>query len=819
MRWASVACGVAGALFGLITLAGWILDNEALKGSFVAGITMKTNAAIGITLTGALVVLLGARRSSRDTALERALAALVAVIGLLTLLQHLFGVDFGIDQLIFREPAGALATQSPNRMGPVASLGLFLLGVARLALRVQTRSGVAPFQYIVLAVTLITSAPLLGYLFDARMLFGIGKYTGIALPTALALWLHALGLLLAQPEVGFMRRLAATDSGALLVRRLLPAAILIPVLLMIMRVAGQELGLYDQVLGRALVVIAFIIVFSGVVWRTGEVVRRQAAAAARAERELHEQLVQSLEQFRTLGEAVPDLLWMMDGNGAPLYQNPAWTRYTGLSAAALEARDWQSVAHPEDRAVLEELWTAAKLSGEPLQREARLSAADGAHRWFSLRLVPVRDESDAVVKWIGAATDIDDEKRTREALADADRRKTEFLAVLAHELRNPLAPVRNAVHVLRSRGDSDPESLKTYALIERQVEHLARLIDDLMDVSRISRDKLELRKSKVGLRRIISAAVEGTRYLVDAHRHRLNVTLPPDDVQLEADGARLVQVFTNLLTNAARYTPAGGTIDVMAQLDGDGAVTVSVTDDGVGIREDQLARIFDMFFQAEADSRRGRHGLGIGLSLVKKLVELHGGSVSVHSAGPGRGSTFAVRFPSSIVEQAAESPSSGPVALARFAGACVLVVEDNQDSAEMLAHLLRMTGASVHVAHDGESGLALAAEVHPQIVLLDIGLPGISGYEVARELRRTPWGTEAFVVALTGWGQSEDRARSADAGVDQHLVKPVDPDQLLAAIAAYQSGAARAGATESMAAESSAGEGTPSAEQSMPPPP
>ncbi|MEY4547396.1 MAG: hypothetical protein RL685_3591 [Pseudomonadota bacterium] len=696
LRRASMVCGAFGTIVGLTAFVGWILGSELLKGSFVAGITMKTNTALCLTLSGLQLVLLGeteGRARWRSKSLARVLAGLVMAIGVGTLAQHAFRIDLGIDELLFREPLGAVATTSPNRMGPVASSCLAALGLGRLLLEVRTRQERAPFQYLAIAVILITSVPLLGFLFDARVLFSIGRFTGIAMPTAAALWVLALGLLLSRPDVGWMRRLIAEDSGALLLRRLLPAAVVLPVLLMLLRIWGQDQGLYEQVVGRALLVISLIVVFTAVVWRTGDVVFRQATLAARAERDLHVQLVQSLD-----------------------------------------------------------------------------------------------------------------------ALADADRRKTEFLAMLAHELRNPLAPVRTAVHVLRTRDGAEPTAARTYTVIERQIEHLARLIDDLMDVSRISQDKLELRKERVKLADVISGAVEASRYLIDQHQHELSLSLPPEDVQLDADAARLVQVFTNLLSNAARYTPDGGEISVRAELvvasggasgeAGNEAMTrdllVTVADSGMGIAQEQLARVFDMFYQAGENGRHGRHGLGIGLALVRKLVELHGGSVTAYSAGPGQGSKFQVRFPARLVLAAIPPASAETTAVPPQLGNLrVLIVEDNVDSGEMLSELLQLTGAEVHHVVDGESALVTGERLRPQVLLLDIGLPGKSGYDVAREVRASSWGEHVFIVALTGWGSSSDRERTREAGFDRHLVKPVQPDALLELVAEHRRGGDRTGAAAS----------------------
>ncbi len=668
-RAASAVCAAVGAFAGLTALVGWLTGSELLKGAFVAGITMKTNTALCLMLSGAFIgsLAIGPEEGRVRARWTQACALLVVGIGIATLIQHVFGVNLGIDQLLFEEDAGAAATQSPNRMGPVGATCLTLLGSSRLIIDVRTRGGSAPFQYLMLGVMLFASVPLLGFLFDAQALFAIAKYTGIALPTTVTLWVLALGLLLARPDVGFMRRLVADDSGAVMIRRLLPAAVLVPILLMLLRIAGQDLGLYDQTIARAFLVLAFIVVFTALIWRTGDVVFRQATDAARAERELNERLVHSLEE-----------------------------------------------------------------------------------------------------------------------LSHVDRRKTDFIALLAHELRNPLAPVRNAMHLLRARDGGSAESERTYAVIERQLEHLARLIDDLMDVSRISRDKLELRTSPVLLSDVVTRAIEGTRYLIDAHRHDLRVSLPAQDIRFDADAARLVQVLINLLANAARYTPEGGHVALDARREAEDLV-ISVSDDGSGIAEEQLPRVFDMFYQGGREHRSGHHGLGIGLGLVKKLIELHGGSVSAASAGAGKGSTFSVRLPGPFGVVQAEAPPSKPaLAVPTFRGMAVLVVEDNADSAEVLTDLIELTGAHVRTAHDGETALELGAQLEPRVILLDIGLPGMSGYEVAQQARRTPWGAQAFIVALTGWGSPDDRARSKQAGFDRHLVKPVDPQALMALISEFE---------------------------------
>jgi signal transduction histidine kinase/CheY-like chemotaxis protein len=375
-------------------------------------------------------------------------------------------------------------------------------------------------------------------------------------------------------------------------------------------------------------------------------------------------------------------------------------------------------------------------------------------------------------------------RRARE-LAEADRRKDEFLALLGHELRNPLAPIRQAVQVLRLLGLADPQLQWARDVIDRQVGQLARLLEDLLDVGRISKGKITLRKEPVDLAAILARAVETSRPLIEANRHQLTVSLFAEPVQVLADPARLEQVFANLLNNAAKYTERGGTIWLSGERQG-GEVLVRVRDTGFGISAELLPRIFDLFTQAERTLDRSQGGLGLGLTLVKNLVAMHGGVVEAHSEGPGKGSEFVVRLPVSHQPEGSGEGKRGRVSpLPVCKGPPhlrVVVVEDNRDAAESLAMLLRLWGHEVRTCHDGLSGLKAARSYRPQVVLLDIGLPGLDGFEVARRLR-AELGKGVWLVALTGYGQEEDRCQAEAAGFDAHLVKPADPAALHAALA------------------------------------
>ena len=373
--------------------------------------------------------------------------------------------------------------------------------------------------------------------------------------------------------------------------------------------------------------------------------------------------------------------------------------------------------------------------------------------------------------FVGIVRDMTDHNRVAE-LATADRMKDEFLATLAHELRHPLAPIRNAVQALCMVRSSDPQLQHMRDVIERQVTHMIRLVDDLLNVSRISLGKLELRRERAELASMVHQAVEMCRPLAESAKHEVNVTLPPEPIYLHADPVRLAEVFANLLNNACKYTEPGGKVWLHAEREGS-EVVVTVKDTGVGIPPDRLGGIFEMFMQVDRSSERSQSGLGIGLTLVKRLVEMHGGSVEARSEGSGKGSEFVMRLPLMVDNpKAHERPDL--TGKPQAAGHRILVVDDNQDTAESLAMLLQITGNETYTAYDGEDAIIAVEKFKPDVVLLDLGLPKLNGYDACRRIRQQAWGKDVVLVALTGWGREEDHRRSKDAGFDDHMVKPVD---------------------------------------------
>jgi signal transduction histidine kinase len=375
---------------------------------------------------------------------------------------------------------------------------------------------------------------------------------------------------------------------------------------------------------------------------------------------------------------------------------------------------------------------------------------------------------------------LDEARLAADALREADRRKDEFLATLAHELRNPLAPIRNGLQILNLTPSADVAA-KARGMMERQLAHLVRLVDDLLDISRVATGKMRLQFESVEVRTVVEAAVEAARPAIDAGRHALVLHLPDEPLTLRADPTRLAQVVSNLLTNAAKYTPAGGQITLTAERAG-GFAVVRVADTGLGIPADMLPKVFDLFTQVDRHLDRAQGGLGIGLALVKRLVEMHGGTIAAASEGAGRGSTFEVRVPAASAP--APAAVAAPVRPTAAGGRRVLVVDDNEDAAESLSELLALCGHDARTAATGPEALAAVPAFRPDLVFLDIGLPGMDGYEVARALRAAP-GDTPVLVALTGWGAESDRQRSAEAGFDRHLTKPVGREQLDELLAAF----------------------------------
>ena len=637
---------------GLLSFTAYPADVPRMADWLNSDIATQPNAAIA-AMAAAFAVLLIWGRYQRAAGV---LGVLVAAIGCTVIFEFASGIDLGIDGLfLFDRTWGRSGVIVPGRMGPPGALSWTMLGLSIVLASIRSPQwprAVAPS--LALVAMAIASLSLIGYLYGASDLYTLPRVTVIAFQTSTFVLAISIGVVLGVPERAPVRLLADQTASGELMRRLLPAVIVVPLALGLLRLLGEREGYYDLTFGTAIRTLMEIVLMSALLWWAADTVGRQARARQLAE----DQLVESLR--------------------------------------------------------------------------------------------------------------------------DADRRKNKFLAMLAHELRNPLAPVRNAVALMKSRSQRDPVIDRVADVIERQVGLMARLMDDLLDIGRITNDRMELRLERVNLVRIVRDAIEISQPLIQRSGHEVSVMAPQPSIVVEADPVRLGQVFSNLVNNACRYTANKGQIWITIERAGTSAV-VTVTDTGIGIPPEQLSTIFEMFSQVDRTTRPAG-GLGIGLHLVKRLVDMHGGQVSAQSDGPGMGSRFTVRLPAlpeSVTVEEVATPVSAPAPEARVSRR-VLVVDDNTDNAELLRILLEDEGHETYMAHDGVEGLAAAERLRPDVVLMDLGLPRIDGFDACRRIREQPWGKRMLMIAITGWGQDVDRRKSQEAGFDHHLVKPVDARAIVA---------------------------------------
>lgn len=410
------------------------------------------------------------------------------------------------------------------------------------------------------------------------------------------------------------------------------------------------------------------------------------------------------------------------------------------------------------------------------RREEVVIQLSGQERYFDLLVDPLLDSSSKIAGVTCASVDVTQRKQIEKALKEADRQKDEFLATLAHELRNPLAPIRTSVEILKLIGPNEPVLKQSWEVIDRQVKHMTRLLEDLLDVSRITRNKLDLRLEQIELIEVIRMAMETSQPLIDDRNHRLEILIPSQSILLTADPIRLSQAFANLLNNAAKYTEARGTIRLQATLH-EQEVAVAIQDSGIGITPDMLSKVFEIFTQASSVLHQTQGGLGIGLSLVKGLIALHGGRVEAASDGLGHGSTFTVRLPLAISSATNQLPIANRTCSEssnRLIGKRVLVADDLRDNADSLGLMMKAMGCDVYIAYSGEEAIVKANEYRPDFIFLDIGMPTVNGYEAASRIRSTEWGKYATIIALTGWAREEDRAKTKESGFDHHLSKPLN---------------------------------------------
>ncbi len=498
----------------------------------------------------------------------------------------------------------------------------------------------------------------------------------------------------------------------------------------------------------------------------------------------------SEESFRALVTASAQIVWTTNAQGQMVEDSPSWRAFTGQSFEQWRGTGWLGAVQAEDREFTRDRWLHAVESEQPFDAEFRLQHVSGEWRWTEVRAVPLRNAQGKVRGWVGMNIDITVRKRAEEALREADKRKDEFLAMLGHELRNPLAPMQTAMDLFRRLLPPDPELQRVREMNERQVAHLTRIVDDLLDVSRIKSALITLHRQRLDINDVVREGLASCELLMRAKRHRLIVEQTREPLPVEGDEVRLCQILTNLLNNAAKYTPEGGVIRLTTRRVA-GEAVISVADNGAGMPPEVLARVFDVFSQGPRVPARPEGGLGLGLTLVRRLAELHGGRVEARSPGPQQGSEFTVYLPIAAQDggedEAGEAVPGLPTAEVATAvqelrsaepPLRILLVDDNHDATDSLVLLLEHSGYEVRHAYDARSALEIAQAFAPEAVLLDIGLPDMDGYALAQELRRRQKDAQPVLIVVSGYGQEEDRARSAAAGIDDHLVKPVQIEVL-----------------------------------------
>lgn len=805
-RWISVFSAALAFGLGLLGLLGWILNQELLKTGFTGEISIKANAAVLLCcISAALLVLVPTTSPRRAREAARGVGLLGALLGAATLSQHLLGWDLGIDQLLFTEPAGEAATASPGRMGPPASASYILLGLGVFLFEHRTPSGRSVAQWLACAVIPIALLGTLGYATDAAQLYGIARYTGIALPTAVSLLLLATSLFLARTEFEPASILVDERPGGDIARTMFPTAILLPIVTGWALTQGEKMGLYGPQFGRALLLLTLILVFTAIVWRlairlsTVEAERSAAELAslqARAEAaRLASENLETLGVLESLLMHAPIGLVFFDRAGHCVRVNDFLSRMRDAAASPLTGLRLSALlpgAPPELETAIERAFDQG-VSTMNLEFDSDL----GAEQHWLAGVFPVQDSPDESRLAGLFLLEISERKRLesqraalleseRAARMEAERSATlrdQFLATLSHELRTPLNSILGWTTIAKETPGRPSAFDKPLEVIERNARAQARLIEDLLDVSRIVSGKMRLTLEPVSVAAVAHAAIAAVQPSAHAKGIDLDLCIDPDLGPIVADAARLQQVLWNLLSNAVKFTPNGGSVRLDARPSGD-EIEFAVSDTGDGVSPEFLSQVFDRFRQADPSTTRRHGGLGLGLSIVKQLVDLHGGSVHVESAGIGFGATFTVRLPPSAAMTRPSGSAAAPEgARPCLAGVHVLVVDDEPDAREFLRRILTEVQASVAMVGSVDDALAALGHRRAHVVVSDIGMPGKDGYELIGEIRKQYDEKTVPAIAVTAFARPQDAAQALAAGFQAHMAKPVEPHALTLAVA------------------------------------
>jgi signal transduction histidine kinase/ActR/RegA family two-component response regulator len=807
-------------------LLGWILDNEFLKRIYPSLVTMKANTAVCLMLSAVSLFLIEDREASTTKRLiSRLLAALVALVGLVTLSEHLFGWNSGLDQLLFHETRAEAGLSFPGRMGVAGSLNFSLLGIALSLLDVRSRRWFRLANIAVLFVIAITLLVFLYYFYGIEQREPFALYFTIAIHTVVAFLCLAAAIQLARPEHGVISALLGNSPGAVIARRMWPA-FLILILLGWIRTVTRNAGWPSFGFATAFFTLGVLILLAGLIWWTAlslnRIDKKRHLAEGRLEVLAHvSELIRTLHDPYELSYAVAEIAGRhlkvrrclfnetdverdleivhrdyCDGAESVAGEHRI-SEYSSITSREMELGrtvvNFDSKTDPRTEA---DYHRGYETNGErayiavPLLREGRwvasLWASDDQPRLWTKEEVSLlqtaAERTWTAIEKLRAEAErerlLRSEQEARDAAEKANQLKDEFLATLSHELRNPLNVILGYSELLLRMPEIEGSQrlIKMGEALRRNAQSQSQLINDLLDLSRLQRGKISLNLETVSLAAIIDSAVETVR--ADAAAKDIEIRLHPSDQLLlvEGDRLRLQQIAWNLLNNAVKFTPAGGRIEISLDHDGDTAVLL-VADTGQGIDQSFLPHVFEMFRQADGSNRRRHGGLGIGLALVRQLVQLHGGTISAESDGPNRGSQFAIRLPLLRETASLSSPSvvgAGAAELEVLAQKSFLVVDDSEDTIGMLTELLRVAGANVMTATNGADALRLAEENEFDVILSDISMPEMDGFEFLQKLRKIDGRREVPVIAITGFGRTDDIARASAAGFYSHLTKPLN---------------------------------------------
>lgn len=786
-------------LVGLMTVSAWAAGKPYLTGEIAYNINMKANTGIGFLLIGLSMFLTRIDTRSSRPPIALGLAVCVFLLGLLTLSQHLFGWDLGIDQFFFKEAPGEVATTSPNRMGPIAATSFTVCGLALILLnqpgRLRAhRSDIA--SGLVLFTGALALLPILGYLYGAQALFGIARLTGIALPTALSFLIVSVGILCACEDGRVVRLIVAPTAGGMLIRRLLLPALLLPPVLGYLRTVGESAGYFDTAFGRALLILSIMLVFSTIVWWSGLVLDRVDIARGYVS-----------ERLGAIVESSDDAIISKKLDGTITTWNQAAEELFGYTAEEMIGQNIRRII-PRERLEEEESIISRITQGERVAHfQTERIGKDGKRVSLSLTISPVKDITGKIIGASKIARDISAFKQREadreEALAaehaarktaeQAGRMKDEFLATLSHELRTPMSAILGWSQLLKREPSGSGNLQQGLEVIERNARVQTQLIEDLLDMSAIISGKVRLNIQSIDPVGFIEAALETVRPASEAKGIRIEKLLDPAAGPIFGDPNRMQQIVWNLVSNAIKFTPRGGKVQVVLQRV-NSHIEIAVADTGIGIKTEFLPHVFERFRQADASTSRKHGGLGLGLAIVRHLVELHGGTIVAASPGEGSGTTFTVNLPLSVVHR--EDPGAprahprtqaepGAFRSLDLSKVKVLVVDDEPDARQLIRRILEECQANVITASNAAEAVASVESERPDVLVSDIGMPETDGYELLKRVRalgRTRGG-KIPAIALTAFARSEDRTRALQAGFQVHVSKPVEPSELIATVA------------------------------------